>query len=106
MKGFLILKNFWLCWVFVAAHGCSLVVAHRGFSSCGARLLLFWTTRYRACWLSNVVSGLSCPSVCEILVLQLGTEPESPALEGGFLTKSPSGKSPERFFKKSSFGRV
>ena len=28
---------FWLCWVFVAAHGPSLVAASRGYSSCGVQ---------------------------------------------------------------------
>ena len=30
---------FWLCWVFVAAHGLSLVASSGGFSYCGARAL-------------------------------------------------------------------
>ena len=37
--------------------------------------------------------GLSCPSACGILIPQPGIEPVSPALEGGFLTTGPSGKS-------------
>ena len=31
---------FWLCWVFVAAHGLSLVVASRGYSSVVVHRLL------------------------------------------------------------------
>ena len=31
---------FWLCWVFVAAHRLSLVVASGGYSSLGCRLLI------------------------------------------------------------------
>ena len=39
--------------------------------------------------------GFSCPVPCGILVPQPGIEPESLALEGGFLTTGPPGKSPE-----------
>ena len=38
--------------------------------------------------------GLSCPEACGILVPRPGIEPVSPALEGGFLTTGPPGKSP------------
>ena len=44
--------------------------------------------------LSSLARRLSCPSVCEILVPQLGIEPMSPAFQGGFLTTEPPGKSP------------
>ena len=37
--------------------------------------------------------GLSCPAACGILVPRPGIEPVSPALEGGFLTTGPPGKS-------------
>ena len=37
--------------------------------------------------------GLSCPVACGILVPQPGIKPVSPALEGGFLTTGPPGKS-------------
>ena len=40
-----------------------------------------------------VACGLSCPEACGILVPQAGIEPMSPALEGGFLTTGPPGKS-------------
>ena len=40
-----------------------------------------------------VAPGLSCPTAHGILVPQAGNEPESPALEGRFLTAGPSGKS-------------
>ena len=40
------------------------------------------------------VCGLSCPTTCGILVPHPGIEPMAPALEGGFLTTGPSGKSP------------
>ena len=39
------------------------------------------------------VRELSCPTAWGILVLQPGIEPASPALEGGFLTTGPPGKS-------------
>ena len=62
---------FWACWVFLEAR----------------ELLKFWHAS------SVGVCGLSCPSVYEILVLQTGIEPTSPALEDGFLTTGPPGKS-------------
>ena len=37
--------------------------------------------------------GLSCPVACGILVPRPGIEPASPALEGGFFTTGPPGKS-------------
>ena len=40
-----------------------------------------------------VLRGLSCPTVCGILVPWPGVEPESPAWEGGFLTTGPPEKS-------------
>ena len=40
-----------------------------------------------------VVHGLSCPATAGIIVPRPGIEPESPALEGGFLTTGPPGKS-------------
>ena len=39
------------------------------------------------------VQGLNCPVTCGILVAQPGIEPVAPALEGGFLTTGPPGKS-------------
>ena len=39
---------------------------------------------------------LSCPEACGILVPRPGVEPESPALEGGFFTPGPPGKSQKR----------
>ena len=38
-------------------------------------------------------SGVSCGKSCGILVHQPGTEPASLALQGGFLTTGPPGKS-------------
>ena len=46
------------------------------------------------------VGGLSCSIACEILVPQPGMEPESPVLEGGFLTTGPPEKSLEPFILK------
>ena len=37
--------------------------------------------------------GLSCPTVCRILVPGPGIEPTCPALAGGSLTNGPPGKS-------------
>ena len=51
---------------------------------------------------------LSCPVACGILVPWPGIEPMSPALEGGFLTTGPPGKSQEQIFfrdiKRLCFG--
>ena len=68
----------WLHWVLVASHGSW---AHR---------LDLWCRH-----VGTVVaaSWLSCSSACGILVPQLGIEPMFPALQGGFLTTGPSGKS-------------
>ena len=49
--------------------------------------LLLWCTD------SLVVLGLSGPAGCGVLVPGSGIEPQSPALEGGFLTAGPPGKS-------------
>ena len=57
--------------------------------SCGTQDLQLWHAG------SVVVAlGLSCPVACGILVPRPGIEPTSPALEGGFLTTGPPGKSP------------
>ena len=40
-----------------------------------------------------VARGLSCPTAGGILVPRPGMEPTSPALEGGFFTTGPPGKS-------------
>ena len=39
--------------------------------------------------------GLSCPMACVTLDPRPGIEPASPALEGGFFTTGPPGKSPD-----------
>ena len=46
-----------------------------------------------------VVSGRNCFVACGILVTQPGVKPTYPALQGGFLTPEPPGKSLEREFK-------
>ena len=51
-------------------------------------LLYFWLH-----WDFFVAHGLSRPTPCGILVPQPETEPTSPALEGGFLTIGPPGRS-------------
>ena len=57
--------------------------------SCGTRDLLLWRVGF-----SLVVAyGLSCPATCGILVPRPWIKPASPALEGGFLTTGPPGKS-------------
>ena len=40
------------------------------------------------------VLGFSCCPACGILVPQPGIKPESPPLQGGFLTTGPPGKPP------------
>ena len=42
--------------------------------------------------------GLSCSEAQGILVCQLGIEPASPSLQGGFLTPGLPGKSPDAFY--------
>ena len=100
---------FWLCWVFIAACGLSLVVASRGYSSlwcvgfslrwllllrspgsrhagvcsCGSRAL---EHRFRSC-------GSRASLLCGMWELPgPGLEPLSPALAGRFLTTAPPGK--------------
>ena len=67
----------WLCRVLVLAHG---------VFCCGT-----WAPEHMGSVVA--VHGLSCPVACGILVPQPGIKPASPALEGGFLTTGPPGKS-------------
>ena len=64
-------------WVFIAAHGLSLVGVRGphcgGFSSCGVRALGAWAS-------VAVAHRLSCPVACEIFQDQ-GLNPLSPALQ-------------------------
>ena len=99
--------------LFIVLHG--LFVLARGLlSSCGVQVfsLQLWHTNSRARGLCScgawaperlgsaaVVRGLSCPAACGILVPRPGMEPVSPALEGGFFTTGPPGKSCKFYFK-------
>ena len=68
----------WLHWLSLAALRL-LLLPHMGPGAWGSVL---------------AARGLSCPIACTALVPQPGVEPTSPALEGGFLTTRPRGKSP------------
>ena len=103
---------FWLHWVFIAAHGLSLVVLSGGYSllpfegfswrwllllqSKGSRRAGFSSCGTRA-WLLRGMWDLPGP----------GLKPVSPALAGGFLTTVPPGKSPPPgpILRKSRKGR-
>ena len=110
--------QFWLCWVFVAVCGLSLVAAsggssslwcagfslqrpfllrstgsrRAGFSSCGSRAL---EHRLSSCgvW-AQLLRGMQDPP-------GPGLEPVSPALAGGFSTTAPPGKPSICFFNLS-----
>ena len=61
------------------------------------QFIYFWLGRGSVAALKTLVAGpgfSSCPVACEILVPQPGVKPTSPALEGGFSTTGPPGKSP------------
>ena len=114
---FFLLFIFWLCWVFVAACGLSLVAASRGYLHCGARASHcsgFSCCRAQALGARASVlveRGLSsCGSwALERRLSSCGTwtwlfcgmwdppgpglEPVSPALAGGFSTTASPGKS-------------
>ena len=116
---------FWLCWVFVAACGLSLVVASGGyscccaqashcggFSCCGARALGTRASVVVAHGLSSCGSRAlerrlsSCGAWAQLLrgmwdLPGPGLEPVSPALAGRFLTTVPPGKSLQSIFKSS-----
>jgi hypothetical protein len=90
---FFLIINFWLHWVFVAAHGLSLVVVSwgllsvcgvpashcGGFSCCRAEALVYWLS--------------SSYSVAYGVLLDPAIKSSSPALEGRVLTTGPPGKS-------------
>ena len=61
---------------------------HMGSVVCGT-----WALSLRRAISVVVAHGLSCLTACGILVPRTGIEPESPALEGGFFTTGPPGKS-------------
>ena len=54
-------------------------------------LLCPWTLSFWCMGSVVEVLGLCCSAAYEILVPRPGTEPVSPALQGGFLTTGPSG---------------
>ena len=54
--------------------------------------LQWWHVGSRA-WAPVTVPGLGCSTACGILVPQLGIKPETPAMQGGFLTTGLPGKS-------------
>ena len=73
-------------------------VMHPGFNSyqhMAQRALFFSLFIYLAVW------GLTCSAAREILGPRPGMEPTSPALEGGFLTTGPPGKSCSLYFPAS-----
>ena len=75
--------------------------ACRLLPSCGVRVFWFFFL-FSSCGVQApgcvgsvvVVHRLSRLTACRILVPQPGIEPTSPALEGGFFTSGPPGKSP------------
>ena len=98
----------WLCWVFVAACGLSLVVGSGGYSSLWCTgfllwgLLLLWSIGYRcmgfsSCGLWALELRLRCPAARGIFPDQ-GLNPCPPALAGGFLFTVPPRKSPFLLF--------
>ena len=78
---------FWLHQVLVVARR-PFVAVCRLLSSCGAQAP-------KRAGSVVVAHGLSCPVACGILVPRPGIEPVSPALQDGFLTTGPPGKSLE-----------
>ena len=107
---FILFIYFWLHWVFVAAHGLSLLAASGGYSSSQCMgfslwwLLLLQSTGSRCVGLSSCGSRAlehrlsSCGTRAELLhgmwdVPGPGLEPVSLALAGGFVTTVPPGKS-------------
>ena len=108
---FIFIYFFWLCWVFVAAGGLSLVAASRGYSSLRCVgfslrwLLLLRSTGsrrmgFRSCGSRALERRLSsCGARAQLLrgmwdLPGPGLEPVSPALAGRFLTTAPPGKPP------------
>ena len=106
---------FWLCWIFVAVCGLSLVAASEatlrfgvrashcsGFSCCGAWALGAWASVVVVRRLSSCGSGAlecrlsGCGARASLLrgmwdLPRPGIKPVSPALAGGFLTTAPPG---------------
>ena len=106
---------FWLRWVFVAAHGLSLVAASGDYSLLQrADFLLQWLlllqstgfrpTGFSSCGTWTLERRLSSCGACASLFHGMwdlagpGLEPVSPALAGRFSTTVPPGKSLSLFF--------
>ena len=109
--------HFWLCWVFIAVRGLSLVARagatlhsgmrtshYSGFSCCRARALgaqasVVVAHGLSSCGLRALELRLSsCGTWAQLLhgmwdLPRPGLKPVSPALAGGFLTTAPPGKS-------------
>ena len=113
---------FWLCWVFVAVRGLSLVVASGGYSSLRCAgfslrwLLLLQSTGSRRMGFSSCSTWSralerrpsSCGAWAQLLrgmwdLPRPGLEPLSPALAGGFLTTAPPGKPERPMFYRNIF---
>ena len=88
---------FWLCWVFVAARGLSLVAVSRGYSSLQcAGFSLRWLLLLQSAG-SRHAGFSSCGTWTQLLhgmwdLPRPGLEHVFPALAGGFLTTAPLGK--------------
>ena len=106
---------FWLCWIFVAARGLSLVEASGGYSSLRCTglslrwLLLLRSMGSRRTGFSSCGSWAlehrfsSCGARAQLLHGTWdppgpGLEPVSPALAGGVLTTAPPGRSHDSVF--------
>ena len=115
---FILFISFWLHWVFVAAHGLSLVVASRGYSSLWCTgfsfwwLVLLWSTCSRRAGFSSCGSWAlerrlsSCGAQGQLShgmwdLPGPGLEPVCPAMAGGFLTTAPPGR-PQCYFQMTS----
>ena len=121
---YLFIYLFWLRWVFVAAHGLSLVAVSGGYSSLwcvgfslrwllslqstGSRRKVFSScgTQFSSCGSRALERRLgSCGTRAQLLrstwdLPGPGLEPVSPALAGRFLTTAPPGKSQAPDFLK------
>ena len=94
-----IFTYFWLCWVFIAMRGLSLLVANGGYSPVALLGLLIAV----ASLVALGCMGFSSCSTQALLVQGMwtlpgpGIEPASPALADRFLTTGPPGKSIDCF---------
>ena len=100
---------------FVFSFGCtgSLLRHTWAFSTCSVWTFLVWCKGSSCAWASHCVDfscrgtqalehvgSLVAPKACGILVPKPGIEPMSPAVEGGFLTTGPLGKSLNYLFSQ------